>query len=572
MKIAPITPLSYSKNNNLQKKAHYSNSTNQISNSKPSFAYENYGKNLISFESNLSQVIGHKKEKDEIKNKIITPVVNNCGKNQKITPVFLFYGADEDFINKAIIELKKELKKDANFISLSNLKSENFEENIKHILYDAKINYLNSNKMTLVHIDEAEKFLSIHKKEANTILDFSLDDNDLSFLEQNENCANNINLMKSMADFSSKRPTSLSSNGNATVFVLTSKFPHLIHPDLLTRDGKVKSIYFEPDNKKNFELILKNNIKKAKKKLEQIKKADLRKIENENLPYKSHRNLLQLMKNNNQNKLNIDIDKIPFYTLAQLNAPSENLGAFDNNDIENIVNLALYDYIANPKAPFENHLAMKFANEKRSIAAKQYAKDKRIQEIISPQNLGLNYSEQIRKEYYFNVLEEKENCNLAEIIFKENVEKIILNNKVQNNNVTNEQINRLQELEELTRNDDHILANEDIKIELSKIVNERTIRQSNDRFRFYYLDAPNNYVDLYLSEFGTNKNALWVDSDNATKLEIVLTNTDFIKQNDVFSEIKTLKFPSKSKPEKPLNAEPVDEFTLDKIPIYEIKT
>lgn len=72
--------------------------------------------------------------------------------------------------------------------------------------------------------------------------------------------------------------------------------------------------------------------------------------------------------------------------------------------------------------------------------------------------------------------------------------------------------------------------------------NIQKIRNS-DGYRFKYIPFEENYIDLYLGDFGYSKDILWVDSQKTEAINTVIKNFDLIKKIAKFKNIKVLKFP-----------------------------
>ncbi len=138
----------------------------------------------------------------------------------------------------------------------------------------------------------------------------------------------------------------------------------------------------------------------------------------------------------------------------------------------------------------------------------------------------------LSSEYHTTLLFEADNTT--------NMDPIAL----QNHRVTKYNLDKEIPIEELKN-----FQNEFIRSNIRKI-------PDNDGFQYKYIPFKNEYIDLYLGDFGYSKDILWVNSSNSTEISAVLNNLEGIKMIPKFKDIKKVRFP------KPDDMEKLEDFTL----------
>lgn len=448
---------------------------------KNSFEFPHYNKNLrynLTFTGNK---ISSHRNKDTVYKEIIIPIDKSRKiYGSRITPIFMLCG-DDKLTQKNINRIKGLLKGNVNYINLSDVNKENFIEEIYSILKKAKLDSLKSKKMTIIQIDNAERFLAINKFQANELLDYTPDKADMAFLNNNGENSNFINEMKSIADFCSVIPKDESSKGNATIFLLRSKYPHLIHPDLLTRQGKMKTVFVNDNSDKQVKYLLKKQAKTCEIKLNKLKNDYKKCLSEESIPLDVVQKIIKYKKNGRLNKICINPDKIPYDVITEFCKPSSETGEFSIDDIKKIFNNALNLYIVNPNKEFSIHLMRSFVESKRSISAETSNRNQYIKNLLSSESK--EDGNVLRQLYLMDSLSERDLYKLAKNIFDDNTKKAILENKEE---LLEAEKNELEKLRELTKNDDEILNNDNINGPMSMYISERIIKINDNNFLLYY--------------------------------------------------------------------------------------
>ena len=197
---------------------------------------------------------------------------------------------------------------------------ENFSQEVYKKLKEARERYLNEGRRTIIVLNEVE----VH-------------------LEDTKTNSKNISKMKSWLDNCAKLPTDNLQNAYATTFFFTTNHPLEISDEILPREEKIKKlISLEPAAEGNIEAIIRFYIQKFDK------NGDI-----------------------------INPDSIDYDAIIEKMNPDDEKGAFGNDKIKRIVQLACQDFdkdIDNNKT-FEEYLNYRIDKAKRNI------KPERLQEF-----------------------------------------------------------------------------------------------------------------------------------------------------------------------------------------------
>ncbi|GEM_PF-6082793 len=130
------------------------------------------------------------------------------------------------------------------------------KETVAAILEKNRADYFKTGKRSLIYIEQAERYFGIDERSAEILgIDLSSDDRDLL---RTINTNTNISYFKSLFDNVSKLPEKddFCNQGYATTFILISENPHLIDPDLITREGKMTNIFYDIPNGQNLKNLI----------------------------------------------------------------------------------------------------------------------------------------------------------------------------------------------------------------------------------------------------------------------------------------------------------------------------
>ena len=171
--------------------------------------------------------------------------------NHESIPSSVLLGVSDDYAGKSVVESIKQ-KINADFVTISDSANSGVVSELCDILDNARSKYLQNGRRTVVVINDAEKMLGMSPVYAREYADSPVDEKDLRYLETLGNNTRKISYFKSLLDHVHEPPQNQSDFGrSATTILMTSKTPHLIHPDLSSRTGKVKTIIVSNEHAEN---------------------------------------------------------------------------------------------------------------------------------------------------------------------------------------------------------------------------------------------------------------------------------------------------------------------------------
>lgn len=573
MKILPVHYSYLQIQNNIQ---HPQNSTrpvpDRISDGKICLSgYKYVYRDLVNFKGAEKDFgfISNRPEKQEIELKFLEPLLRqNSRKGKKMPPIFMLAGTSDDEINlfKDYIS-NRIVGKNIQIIDLTGIPKELFEKDVKRILRDSKTQYLQNKTKTIVYIENADNFFGVNSVDAESTLDFYLTDAEKKLTVQNDYNQIIVNLMKGVADYCSEEPVGMSDKGNALTFLITSKVPHLVNQDLLTRDGKLQYVYVDYPDKVNIAAVLQDSVDRDREYLGQLKVFSLKDIEDLDMPFETWQNLYNLKRNNKLYLLSIE-NNVPVKLFSNFCVPDETSGAFSTGGLQKSSREALYRYIAEPQKSYSEHLAEVLAQGGRDISQETYNNSIRIKKILN-KAITKPDSEMLRELFEVCNLSVRERQQLAEMLVEDNIKRISLLHKENHSGLNSRERQELDRLCVLTINDSDI--KKDLAPEMVEYINARTYKLSNGRYKLGYGNQKEDSVNLYLGNFGTNPKVLWVDSTNPEKIEVVKFLIKELKTLPQFRSVERLEFSQPAESLNIKNAVKTDRLTLDYRPIYTIK-
>lgn len=513
--------------------------------------------------------ISNRPEKQEIELKFLEPLLRqNSRKGKKMPPIFMLAGTSDDEINLFKDYISNRIAgKNIQIIDLTGIPKELFEKDVKRILRDSKTQYLQNKTKTIVYIENADNFFGVNSVDAESTLDFYLTDAEKKLTVQNDYNQIIVNLMKGVADYCSEEPVGMSDKGNALTFLITSKVPHLVNQDLLTRDGKLQYVYVDYPDKVNIAAVLQDSVDRDREYLGQLKVFSLKDIEDLDMPFETWQNLYNLKRNNKLYLLSIE-NNVPVKLFSNFCVPDETSGAFSTGGLQKSSREALYRYIAEPQKSYSEHLAEVLAQGGRDVSQETYNNSIRIKKILN-KAITKPDSEMLRELFEVCNLSVRERQQLAEMLVDDNIKRISLLHKENRSGLNSRERQELDRLCVLTINDSDI--KKDLAPEMVEYINARTYKLSNGRYKLGYGNQKEDSVNLYLGNFGTNPKVLWVDSTNPEKIEVVKFLIKELKKMPQFRSVERLEFSQPAESLNIKNAVKTDRLTLDYRPIYTIK-
>jgi hypothetical protein len=435
-----------------------------------SFQLPNYtfvDKSIITFRAlsrsiNLSpqgdlneRIAGYEAEKDYLRGNFINAFLSKFRLNDRVPSGFLLYGPTKVGKNTIFNAIADELKEIADVVCFPDAEQEKFIPELNKQLNNARERYLNYKKRTIILIKEPEKFLSMSPEDADALLEYKLGKEDTLLLKKYGNNSLNINMVKSLLDHCSEVPDNKDDLSRyATTLFFTTKNPHLIHPDLISREGKISCLGIKPAENNNIESIFRQYIEKSTDYIENIKKISKKnEIDSiKGISITTKNKLKELKALGKLDTLEIDYKKIPYDKIVKLTNPTINDGAYSNDMYRLISEKALTDYLKTPEIDYGIHLAFVLAGSKKDISSRQFNKFTKIHNLMSPRNL--NEGEKLRKLEQMGCLDEKNTKRLENIRLKEKQEKKQLEILEYNGQITKKGKKQLEKLRQI-ENDEY---------------------------------------------------------------------------------------------------------------------
>lgn len=410
----------------------------------------------------LDRIAGYDKVKDEIKVKFVDKLAKSKDDPKTEVPgCVILYGPTGTGKTTFLQGIADQSKDVAEVVNVSRMQdSTNFFSILNKFLDEAKTRYIKEQKRTILLMDDAEQILSIDKQEAPK-LGIELDESDISKLDAYGNNSKKIAKFKSLLDEIAKVPEGGAnindSNKSAATFFITTNYPHLIHPDILTRSGKATKIAvglasdFDLGEVVRFYFEKMNNVAdtiKALKHNPDYKEA----IDGiAGISDKGKANIKKMIEDGTIDRLHVDHDKIPYNKVAKSLNPNETEGAYSNDCIREISQNAFIDYLE--KNPVEDDYRDSFfkvlINTKRDINPARLEKFTSIEKMIQEVEIDPDTLEQLLHQKEMGMLSDKSSNLLKYRVELIKAELKGLKEIESKENLSGEMIQRKQLLEEL---------------------------------------------------------------------------------------------------------------------------
>lgn len=428
------------------------------------------------------RIAGYGTEKSKVTRMLINPINNSkTDPNVKVPSAIMLYGATgtgkTTFLD-AVAEQAGNIRVDNMTDETDSAKLVNDFNRKLQVARDKYLEEVNGKPKgtrTLLLINEAEKILAMTPEYAKEHLEYPLTESDIAQLETYNGyteLAKNVNFFKGFLDHCSQVPKDVKDDkerGALTVFI-TTNYPHLIHPDLLTRDGKLPYIALYPASGSNIEAVLKHYTRLNSEALEAVKTLkDDKSIDLlSGISQEAKEILKQYKKEGKLGELSININSIPYDKISAFYKPSKAQGAFSNDRYRKISEDAFVKYLENPDRPYNTHFLNVLMREKRDIGPKRYAEFQKIYRIMEPMDVGER--EEMIKQEKFGTLDEKYEGRLGYARMMENSEKETILAKKQLGQMTKEDEERLAQIERYQYLDG--LSFEEYTDEMNKVNNK----------------------------------------------------------------------------------------------------
>lgn len=418
------------------------------------------------------RIAGYLNEKEDIATKFVQKLAKS--KDDPLTDVpgcVILYGPTGTGKTTFLNGIKDQSKDYAEVIDISTILSGGgFKSILDRILKDAKVRYTKTQKRTILLMNDAEKIFAINKTDAQ-VFGIKLDDADNNMLDAYGNNTDKVAHFKALLDDVSKTPEEGKldeSNKSATTFFITTNYPHLIHPDILSREGKATKIPIGLAKDFNLGEVLRFYFEKMNNVADKIKgfkhNPDYKEAIDglSGITEKGRENIKIMIENGTVDSLRVDYNNMPYEQIAKHLNPNKTEGAYSNDGLRVISQNAFLDYLE--KNPLEDDYRDSFfkvlINTKRDVNPERLQKFNLIDRMLKDVEIDPNDLEQLLKQKQMGMLSEKQNN-----LLKYHIEKIksglsSLNEQEKAGPLNEAQLKRKQTLEDLQRKIDESEKNE----------------------------------------------------------------------------------------------------------------
>lgn len=418
---------------------------------------------MLSAKGGVDDVIaGYVKEKNDIATKFVQMLAKSkTDPNTEVPGCVILYGPTGTGKTTFLQGIKEQSKDVAEVVNLASImRSKSFMEILGNFLDDAKARYIDTGKRTVFLMDDAEKIFAINKTDA-PIMGIKLDAMDENMLEAYGNNMDTVSNFKQLLDNVSKVPSKgdidHSDPRSASTFFITTNYPHLIHPDILSREGKATKIPVGLASDFNLGEVLRFYFKKMNDVADNIKgykhNPDYKEAIDglAGITTKGRENIKKMIENGTIDNLHVDYRNIPYEQLAKAINPSKTEGAYSNDKLRVISKEAFLDYIEKNAAEddYKDSFFKILINTKRDINPERFQKFSLIDRMLKDVEIDPNDLEQLLKQKKMGILSEKK-----ENLLKYHIERIksglsSLEEQEKNGSLTEAQLKKKKELEEL---------------------------------------------------------------------------------------------------------------------------
>lgn len=408
------------------------------------------------------RIAGYQSVKDEINSKFVQALAKSkTDKDADVPPAVLLYGPTGTGKTTFLNGIRDQAREGgyAEVVDISSaLKGRDFEGTLNVFLDRAKERFFNEHKRTIFLMNDAEKIFAINEKDA-PLLGITLDEMDKEMLHAYGNNMDIISTFKALLDDVSKNPPDTEYKGprSASTFFITTNYPHLIHPDLLTREGKVTKIAVGLADDYNLGEVLRFYFEKMNDVADKIKafKGDpnYREAINSIVGFtdKGRANVLKMLEDGTIDKLHVDYENMPYEQIAKTINPNTKEGAFSNDGLRVICQNAFLDYLEQDirNSDYKDSFFKVFINSRRDINPERLKKFNLIDRMIKDEEIDPNTLEQLLLQKKMGLLSEKQANLLQYQITKINSGLYTLSEREKNGTLSPKELEEKAHLENL---------------------------------------------------------------------------------------------------------------------------
>ena len=515
----------------------------------------------------------YERNSTEIKEKLLYPVAHSkTDKYVPVSPFFIIYSPDKKLQNIFIKNTVNQLKYISRVVDISETNTEKLMQKLNDEMKKGREHYLKTGERSVLILNDAQKFLHSEKPMMEHLSKHLFGENRVDKLKKLDEYPITF-FFKSLADKIALIPEHPDDSAYATSIILTGDDLYMIDSDLLKRAGKCSVIAPGSPDKQITETLLRRCCNKQKNYLELLKSISWKNIEDIDFPFDVIHSLKRMKLGYESYPSNIDCSRINFPILAEFACANPLNGAFETGQIEEITLNALFEYIKNPQTPYEAHLVKILANAKKNITPEKLREYENINDYLSRKlkEDSFEYRMNLKEFALYNTGIEryaKVSKKVFSVYLEDNFERIRLLEKERSSGLNQAEKEKLNVLNQLTENDKNPENTKLYKL-VNKEVAKRVQKIGNDRYKFYYGNEKDDYVDLYLGSFGWSDSILWVNTSDSFKIDVTEFFADSLKKCKPFNNIQYIEFATNN-PVDSKKCKNTGRVSLENKPIYRI--
>ena len=345
------------------------------------------------------RIAGYYAVKDKIIRDFVGPLMQSKTLDKgdlSITPVpaaIVLYGATGVGKTEMLRAIEEQCSEVANVVHFDpSITIKNFQSATKQYLQRAIQEHGDTQKRTILLIDEAEKYLCMTVDKAKKFVT-GLENDDFDILTKyGSDGKDNVDYLKTVLDRVSELPADNDPTKCATTIFITTNYPHLIDQDLMRRKGKFTPIAVPPAKDDDLVAVLKHYFKLNSTTLELIKRIAkndnfLEVLNGQiNLSQKAKEVFIEKRNNGSLDTMCINAELTDWPNIdrfVKFANPSKKKGAYSNVEWKEIVNEAFAKYLENPSIPMYKHFFEVQEETYRDITPERFANFNTICSMVS---------------------------------------------------------------------------------------------------------------------------------------------------------------------------------------------
>jgi len=329
------------------------------------------------------RIAGYSSVKNKIRKFIESISVSKNNEDAYVSPCVLLYGDTGTGKTTFLHAIEHMASDDVEIIRFDNNDSVSFKKRFQDACRDAQNRYKDTQKRTILLMDDAEKYFCMPLAEAETFYKDELDASDMEKLETINKSGSNIDVkdFKAILDVLSQIPDDDfdgDSYKSAMSIFITTNHPNLIDRQLIKRPEKMDAYHVGPAQGKDLNAVVEFYFKDKVKIIKDLKRfkdrPDMEAAIDSlaNLDIDAKNSIKNHFRADKAEMLDIDPSEVDFSAITEDIQPSIEEGAYSNVMIKRISFNAFERYLQNPEDPYQVYFYDELQNTARDIEPQRY--------------------------------------------------------------------------------------------------------------------------------------------------------------------------------------------------------